>query len=84
MPVNAPVEATTTLALSSSTLAGVVVIVNGSAAPFAVVKFHVPARVATVTVVSLSLPQAIKPSGSASRSSLRIENPPPRVVRVAD
>src|SRR6476660_860 len=84
VPVNAPVERTTTLALSSSTLAGVVVIVNGSAVPFAVVKFHVPARVATVMgVVSLSLPHAIKPSGSASRSSLRIVSPPPRVVRVA-
>ena len=83
VPVNAPVEVTTTLALSSSTLFGLGVIVNGSAAPFAVDRFHVPARVATVIVVSLSLPHAIRASGSASKSSLRIESPPPRVVRVA-
>jgi len=67
VPVNVPVDVTTTLALKSSTFVPPVFeMVNGSAAPFAVVRFHVPARDTIVGVLSLSLPHAMRASGSAA------------------
>src|SRR5262249_53367120 len=72
LPVNVPVADTTTLALASSTFVPPVFeIVNGSAVPFAVERFHVPAREMIVGVLSLSLPHAIRTNGSAARRSSR-------------